>query len=115
MARSVTQRGLRDARQKSLPLLPPFARNGICHLRQLNPLRLTAIYDSLLNIRRQEGQPQQAVDEAPRNLFGVGDLCSRPIRPILDQPLPPVRPGERAYQPLVRPLLYRSPRVAAVG
>ena len=45
-----------------------------------------------------ERQAEQAVDEAPRYAFGLGDSRRRSVVPILHQPLPPMRPRECADQ-----------------
>ena len=63
------------------PLLLPFVRNGVCQLPQLHRFRLPSVDDRLDNVRRQQREPQQPVDEAPGNAFGFCDLCRRPIPP----------------------------------
>jgi hypothetical protein len=47
----------------------------------LQALRLTAIEDRLNDVRREQRQPQQAVDEAARNLLRFCDLRRRSVFP----------------------------------
>jgi hypothetical protein len=54
-----------------LPLLPPLARHRPRQLLQLHPLRLPPLKNHLFDIRRQQGEPQQPVDEAVSAISAV--------------------------------------------
>ena len=93
-------------------LLIPLARH---HLLQLHRLRLPSLKNRLLNIGRQQCQPQEAINKAAGHPFGFPNLAGRPEPTFLQQPLPPVRPRQCANLRLVRARLRRCPGVAAVG
>ena len=46
--------------------------------------------------------------------LGLGQFRRRPVSSLLQHPLPPMRPRQRADQRLVRPRLRRRPGIAAV-
>jgi hypothetical protein len=93
--------------RKTFPssLLPPLARHHARQLLQLHPLRLPPVENRLLDVRRQQREPDQPVDEAFRDVFGLGDLAGRAVPALIQHPLPPVRPRQCADQRLVRPRL----------
>jgi hypothetical protein len=66
-----------------LPIpVSPFSRHRPRQLLQLHALRLPAFEDRLLDIRRQQGEPKQAIDEAAVDLLGLSDLGRRTVPPL---------------------------------
>jgi hypothetical protein len=56
---------------------------------------LSFVEDRLDDVRRQQGEPQQPVDEAAVDVFGFSELGGRPVSSFVQQPLPPMRPCQR--------------------
>ena len=64
------------------PLLLPRPRHRLCQLLQLQALVLPPLEDRLLDIRRQQGEPQQPADKAAVDLLGLSDLGRRTVPPL---------------------------------
>jgi hypothetical protein len=73
-----------------------------------------SLKNRLLNIGREQRQLQKSGDVAARDVLCLGDLARRPIPPLVQQPLPPMRPCQRANQCLVRPRVRRRPGQASL-
>jgi hypothetical protein len=76
-------------------LLVPVARRRACQLLGLHSLRLPSFQNRLLNIRREQSDPQQLAGKTAVDAVGFGELTNGAL-PVLQQPPQPMRPRQRA-------------------
>lgn len=62
---------------------------------QLQTRRLPPTQNRLDDVRRQQGQTQDATDVGRIDLLGGGDLCDGRVRAVLQHLPPAKRPGDR--------------------
>src|SRR3954447_23307297 len=83
---------VRDA--ECMPLLAPFYGERLQQPSQSEIRRLPPIQNCFDDIRRQQGQPQDAAHIAAVDLLYGADLADRAIASIVEEALPPMRPSK---------------------
>jgi hypothetical protein len=107
------------------PELPSIARGGAASARprrwqrpgqvfKLQRFGLTAVEDRLNDVGGEQGQPQQAVEEAAGKALGLGQFGDGPAFSLFQPPLPTVGSDHRTDQRFIGTRPRRRPCIAAV-
>ena len=104
----------RLSRKEVVPLLVPHTRQRFGQPFELQHLGLSAVEDGFDDVRGEERQAEQPVDELRVTPLCFGQFPSRSVPALLQQPLPPMRPRQRADQRVVRPW-FRRPGIVGLG
>jgi hypothetical protein len=87
------------------PLFAADHRKRLHQSRQPQSRRFASIQDRLDDIRRQQGEQQDATEIAAIDLLRPRQLVDRRVSALLQQPLPALRAGQRFHE---RKLLVSS-------